>query len=81
MYGNSLDNNSQAFDKIYTIIDIIDINNTFITIADSTYQQCIGIPMGTNAGVNIAEYYLVKYEFNFLIQLRVCEDVQADFRV
>ena len=47
------------------------INNTYITIANDTYRQCIGIPMGTNAGVNIAEYYLVKYEFNFLIQLKL----------
>ena len=46
------------------------INNTYITVLDKCFHQNIGIPMGTNAGVNIVDFYLTKYELDFMVQLK-----------
>ena len=74
-YGNSIDNKNR-YEQVYNISDITDIlkylvNNTYIKVANNIYKQVIGIPMGTNAGVNIADFYVVKYEFNFMLQLKL----------
>jgi hypothetical protein len=33
------------------------------------YRQCIGIPMGTNCAVYLANFYLFTYEFDFIKRL------------
>ena len=45
------------------------VKNTYIMVHDTCFQQNIGIPMGTNAGVNMVDFYLTKYEFDFMVQL------------
>jgi len=45
------------------------VSHTYITVIDECFQQLIGIPMGTNAGVNIIDFYLAKYELDFMLQL------------
>jgi len=72
--GNIIETGKQKGDAIYNMKDLLNmirflVNNTHITIADKIFRQCIGIPMGTNAGVNIVDFYLVKYELDFMKQL------------
>ena len=45
------------------------VKNTYIMVQDTCFQQNIGIPMGTNAGVNKVDFYLTKYELDFMVQL------------
>jgi len=45
------------------------VKNTYIMVQDTCFQQNIGIPMGTNAGVNMVDFYLTKYELDFMVQL------------
>jgi len=45
------------------------VSNTYITIGDKCFKQIIGIPMGTNSGGNIVDFYLSKAELDFMKQL------------
>ena len=42
------------------------IDNTFVTIGYSVFQQVIGIPMGTDCAPYLANLFLFAYEFEFL---------------
>ena len=42
------------------------IDNTYITIGNSVFQQTIGIPMGTDCAPYLANLFLFSYEFDFL---------------
>jgi hypothetical protein len=43
------------------------INNTYITTDHKNlYKQVIGIPMGTNCAVHLANFFLFTYEFKYL---------------
>ncbi|KAH7429047.1 hypothetical protein KP509_09G028400 [Ceratopteris richardii] len=64
--------------KRYTrIVDETDIllwlefllENLYISIGDTLFKQCIGIPMGTNCAVFLANFYLFTYEFEFMERL------------
>ena len=45
------------------------VNNTYISVMGACFQQVIRIPMGTNSGVNIVDFYLSSYELDFMQQL------------
>ena len=45
------------------------LDNLYITVGDSLFQQIIGIPMGTNCAVFLANFYLFTYEFEFMQRL------------
>src|SRR5690348_15019988 len=72
--GNIVDSGKQKWEKVYSddLLQMINflINNTYITLADSCWKQAIGIPMGTNCGVNLVDFYLTKYELDFMVQLK-----------
>jgi len=73
--GNIVDSGKQKWEKVYSLDDLLQminflINNTYITLADSCWKQAIGIPMGTNCGVNLVDFYLTKYELDFMVQLK-----------
>ena len=42
------------------------IDNTYVTIGNSVFQQVIGIPMGTDCAPYLANLFLYAYEFEFL---------------
>ncbi len=42
------------------------LDNLFLCLGHCTYRQCIGIPMGTNCAIYLANFYLFSYEFDFL---------------
>jgi hypothetical protein len=42
------------------------LDNLFLCFGHGVYGQCIGIPMGTNCAVFLANFYLVTYEFDFI---------------
>ena len=65
VYGNSIDHLKSGWKQFYSLQDVMYmieflVSHTDITINDNCYQQLIGIPMGTNAGVNIVDFYLAK---------------------
>jgi len=45
------------------------IDNTFVTFGNAIFQQNIGIPMGTNCAVFLANYFLFTYELEFASKL------------
>jgi len=54
------------------------INNTFVTVGNKTYHQTIGIPMGTNCAVFLANFFLFTYELDFISRL-ITHDVFRSF--
>jgi hypothetical protein len=42
------------------------LDNFFLCFGPGVYRQCIGIPMGTNCAVYLANFYLFTYEFDFI---------------
>jgi hypothetical protein len=42
------------------------IDHTYVRVGDRVYKQAIGIAMGTNAAVFIANYFLYSFELKFL---------------
>jgi hypothetical protein len=42
------------------------LDNLFMFFGYCAYRQCIGIPMGTNCAVYLANFYLFTYEFDFI---------------
>ncbi len=42
------------------------LDNLFICFGNCAYRQCIGIPMGANCAVYLANFYLLTYEFDFI---------------
>ena len=60
-YGNKIDLIPSRWDRLYSLQDLENmieflINNTYITLANKCFIQQIGIPMGTNAGVNLVTF-------------------------
>ncbi len=45
------------------------VGNLFLCFRDGVYRQYIGIPMGTNCVVYLANFYLFTYEFDFIKRL------------
>lgn len=45
------------------------LNNFYVTVGDSLFDQTIGIPMVTNCIVFLADFYLFTYEFDFMKHL------------
>jgi hypothetical protein len=45
------------------------LDNLFLCFGHGVYRQCIGIPMGTNCVVYLANFYLFTYEFDFIKHL------------
>jgi hypothetical protein len=45
------------------------LDNLFLCFGQGVYRQCIGIPMGTNCAVYLANFYLFTYEFDFIKRL------------
>jgi len=42
------------------------VDNTYVTIGNTVFQQIIGIPMGTDCAPYLANLFLFAYEFDFL---------------
>ncbi len=42
------------------------LDDLFLCFGHGVYRQCIGIPMGTNCAVCLANFYLFTYEFDFI---------------
>lgn len=55
-------------EDICSWIDFL-LDNLYISVGDSLFQQIIGIPMGTNCAVFLANFYLFTYEFEFMKRL------------
>jgi hypothetical protein len=45
------------------------VDNTVLAVGDSIYKQTIGIPMGTNCAVFLANFYLYTFELAFIRKL------------
>ena len=45
------------------------IKNTYVKVGDKLFHQTIGIPMGVNPAVHIANYFLFHYELAFINKL------------
>ena len=69
-----VDNRKKRFTKVvdkddlWSWLDFL-LNNLYISIGDSLFKQTIGIPMGTNCAVFLANFYLFTYEFDFMERL------------
>jgi hypothetical protein len=53
---------------IFTAWMVYLIDNTYVNIGDKLYHQVIGIPMGTNCAVFLANYYLFTFEHSWLLK-------------
>jgi hypothetical protein len=42
------------------------LDNLFLCFGHCVYRQCIGIPVGTNCAVYLANFYLFAHEFDFI---------------
>jgi len=74
VYGNRIDHLKSVWKQFYSLRDVMHmieflVSHTYVMVNDKCFQQLIGIPMGTNAGVNIVDFYLAKYELDFMIQI------------
>src|SRR5690242_12617266 len=74
LYGNKIDNHNSNYDRFFSMNEIMEmiafmVSHTFIMLADQSFQQHIGIPMGTNSGGNLIDCYLFQYELDFMLQL------------
>ena len=45
------------------------IDNTYVTVGNKIFKQCIGIPMGTDCAPYLANLFLYAYEFDFMNKL------------
>ena len=54
-------------DVVYLLEWLVD--NTYVTIGDKIFKQCIGIPMGTDCAPYLANLFLYAYEFDFMNNL------------
>lgn len=45
------------------------IDNTYVTVGNKVFKQCIGIPMGTDCAPYLANLFLYSYEFDFMNKL------------
>jgi hypothetical protein len=57
----------EASDLISCLVFLL--YNLFLFLTHCPYRQCIGISMGTNCVVYLANFYLFSYEFDFLKRL------------
>jgi hypothetical protein len=60
--------------KVAEALDLISwldflLDSLFLCFGQGFYRQCIGIPMGTNCVVYLANFYLFTYEFDFIKHL------------
>ena len=55
-------------DQIYNMIDFL-ADNIFVKFGGSLFRQVIGIPMGTNCALLLADLFLYSYESEFLDSL------------
>jgi hypothetical protein len=60
--------------KVVEALDLISwldflLDNLFLCFGHCVYRQCIGIPMGSNCAVYLANFYLFSDEFDFLKHL------------
>ena len=54
---------------ICQMVDFL-IDNIYIKIGNHLFQQCIGIPMGTNCAPLLANLFLYSYEVEFLRSMK-----------
>ena len=45
------------------------IENIYVVFGDQVFQQCVGIPMGTNCAPLLADLFLYSYEAEFVQKL------------
>ena len=45
------------------------IDNIYVSIGNSVYRQCVGIPMGTNCAPLLANVFLFYYEYKYMRNL------------
>ena len=45
------------------------IENTYVRLGETVFQQKVGIPIGTNCAVWLANWYLFTYELDFVERL------------
>jgi hypothetical protein len=54
--------------RLKSWLDIL-LGNLFLCYGHCAYRQCIGIPVGANCAVYLANFYLFSYELDFLEHL------------
>ena len=54
--------------KLVTMVEYL-VDNIFAKVGDRVFQQCVGIPMGTNCAPLLANLYLFYYEYRFMRSL------------
>jgi hypothetical protein len=52
--------------SLSSFLDLL-IDNCFVSLGDRVYRQIIGIPMGTNCAVFLANFFLFTFELEFAI--------------
>jgi hypothetical protein len=55
-------------DEVIKLINWL-IDNTYVTVGNQVFKQCIGIPMGTDCAPYLANLFLFSYEFEFMNNL------------
>ena len=66
--GRSSNKTSFSKDELIECVNYL-IDNSFVIYQGKIYKQVIGIPMGTNAGPQIANTYLHVYEYEYIKKL------------
>ena len=62
--GETFFTEDQLCDYVETLV-----NNTFVAFGGRACRQVVGIPMGTNPGTHLANFYLFSYELEFITSL------------
>jgi hypothetical protein len=55
-------------DNVLSLLNWL-IDNTYVTVGNKIFKQCIGIPMGTDCAPYLANLFLYSYEFDFMNKL------------
>ena len=53
------------------------IDNSYVVYRNCVFRQVVGIPMGTNAGPQIANTYLYVYEYEYIQSLIAADDEES----
>ena len=65
---SKVDQSTISVEELTDMLNFL-INNSFFIMGNSVFRQKIGIPMGTDCAPFIANLFLFRYEFNYMMKL------------
>ncbi len=65
---NGKDDELFSKEQVYKMLELV-VDQAYFAVGDNVYRQCVGIPMGTDPGPFLANFYLYSYEFKYMEKL------------